>query len=433
MAESTAQGDSGAVQAPAPPRSRWLDGTTKVDVALQPPVEVTRPSPEPSNVPVKAKPSVPPLGFEEVDPWEGKTLPKTKVADPATGHEWDDFFNAPRLREEPTMTRGGSGQEVPERRQGTRTRDERRSSDRLLFSNGSGRRERHGDARGGPDDDRISHFLAAWLRYHMVEANEGWISMSQVLSEPELQGATEEDVKRVVLYSRSRLGRRFELREVETPAGKTEFDVRATYKHVDSEPRAYRMGRRGRRANYADFDSRPRDDGYPRCSGFSSSPTEANEQADADGLIEVKSFDEAEPKTTHHFNLSPRASEKGQERYDIEEEFAAFPAGCETSEKQAHVDLDDVPLKEASKNGATPMASDASASTASTASTQEEVWQRWLEPDSFRVWFWNPSTEEVLWADDLEDGWEMFFTEEGQRWFWQESSGRYFFEEADES
>ena len=91
----------------------------------------------------------------------------------------------------------------------------------------------------------------------------------------------------------------------ETPAGKTEFDVRATYKHVDSagssgknsdaimllllciqEPRTYRMGRRGklmgqwtraawslahvdpkshpvslpleqgRRANYADFDSR---------------------------------------------------------------------------------------------------------------------------------------------------------------------------------
>jgi len=431
MADSAAQGDSGAVQAPVPARSRWLDGTAKVDVAQQPPVEVTRPSQEPSNVPVKAMPSVPPLGLEEVDPWEGKILPKTKAADPPTGHEWDDFFNAPRLREEP-MTRGGSGQEVPERRQGTRMRDERRSHDRLLFSNGSGRRERHGDARG-PDDDRISHFLAAWLRYHMVEAeaNEGWISMSQVLAEPELQGATEEDVKRVALYSRSRLGRRFELREVETPAGKTEFDVRATYKHVDSEPRTYRMGRRGRRANYADFDSRPRDDGYPRCSGFSSSPTEAKDQVKSFEEAEAAEAEEPQSAAPRHFNLSPRASEK-QERYDIEEEFAAFPAGNGRTE-QAHVDLDDVPLKEASKNGATPMASDASASTASTASTQEEVWQRWLEPDSFRVWFWNPSTEEVLWADDLEDGWEMFFTEEGQRWFWQESSGRYFFEEVEES
>ena len=223
-------------------------------------------------------------------------------------------------------------------------------SRRLLFSNGSGRRERHGDARGsledhtgkfevaeyrracsGPDDDRISHcrtlrksqlgsrlslefrkelsfaesarecdrtipeflqlgFGTIWCCSQMflskplgqarhlfrcqgrsrsqrrldqhVEASSFprvlWPELrwhaeprSQVLAEPELQGATEEepsragqgqstsqqrsqDVKRVALYSRSRcrvclcralpsswlaalrLGRRFELREVES-------------------------------------------------------------------------------------------------------------------------------------------------------------------------------------------------------------------------
>lgn len=226
--------------------------------------------------------------------------------------------------------------------------------------------------------------------YNLRMDDDGWVSVTSLLELPDLTGATLEDVRRVISSSFGTKGKRFELQE--TSAGETQ--VRALYRHMtDRPPRWNGSGRGGDR-------------------GFRRGPRM--------GFSQVPPLDEeASPDSAARFKMSPRG--QGKERYDIEDEFDAMTVRGDGIAEQA-------------SKGAAPATSSSGASAATTAdsnssSPQEEVWERFIEPDTMKAWFWNPATEEVLWADDPPEGWEQFFTESGGRWWWQESTGRYFMEE----
>lgn len=362
-------------------RSRWLDGTN---------VKSAKELSE--AVPVKAKPKVPPEGLLPSDPWEGKQLhPQEDFSPGRASHggrdPWEKYHSAEPLSTEADIF-------APRSRGTANERKDKRDPRDIPVMYGS--RKLFPRPRGfGGTDERISHCMGKFLRYRSEELGrdeDGYVELPSLLEEihDEVPWATTEDLRRVAQTSFSRHGKRFQTRDIQSAeSGKVLTLVRATYKHGDEFPR-------GRRRTMERMSG---------SGGFSASPT-------------------AE-EAMRHFEMSPRDREEDSEqRYDIEEQFAALhqdspPAGA-SKEVAA-----DVPGS--CKAGAT--ASEVSTSTEATTSPQEEVWERFLEPVTLRVWFWNPKTEEVLYPDALEDGWELFHTEEGQRWFWQETTGRYFFEE----
>lgn len=61
-----------------------------------------------------------------------------------------------------------------------------------------------------------------------------------------------------------------------------------------------------------------------------------------------------------------------------------------------------------------------------------EEWERYVEPQTQRVWFWREETQEVFYADDPASGWEGYFDAEGKPWWFHAESGRFFFEEEEE-
>lgn len=62
-------------------------------------------------------------------------------------------------------------------------------------------------------------------------------------------------------------------------------------------------------------------------------------------------------------------------------------------------------------------------------SRQPEVWERYMQPTTERIWFWNPSSEEAFFANASSDfGWECLKNSSGALWWWQESTGRFFYE-----
>lgn len=350
-------------------RSRWLDGTT---------VKSAKETSE--AVPVKAKPKVPSEGLLPSDPWEGKQL---HPQEESSRDPWEKYHSAEPLSAEANIFAPRSRGSADERK------DKREPKDiPVMF----GSRKLFPRPRGfGGGDERISHCMGKFLRYRSEELGrdeDGYVELPSLLDEiyDEVPWATAEDLRRVAQTSFSRHGKRFQTREIQSAeSGKVLTLVRATYKHADDVPR-------GRRKTMERMPG----------SGFSASPT-------------------AE-EAMRHFEMSPRDREEDSEqRYDIEEQFAALHQDSPPGAKEA------ADVHGSCNAGAT--ASEVSASTEATTSPQEEVWERFLEPVTLRVWFWNPKTEEVLYPDALEDGWELFHTEEGQRWFWQETTGRYFFEE----
>ncbi|CAJ1393663.1 unnamed protein product [Effrenium voratum] len=295
---------SDASQANQATRSRWLDGTAKTGKEL-----------DKEQVPVKAKPQVP--GQLGSDAWEGKTLAEKspdKTRDEGAGDDaWADFFNAPRQRE---------AREEPQR--GAR---ERPGFDREVFF-GQQRFDRGPRRRGfGVDDEALSHCMARLLRYpekHGVDVDEeGFVEMLLLLEHPDLRGAQLQHVRRVAIESTSRMGKRFEMRELQSEDGKVVELVRATYFHMEDRPRAPR----GRRFIYED--ARSTTPAEPMA-GFSMPVSEAG------GM---------------HFVLTPRESQ--EEHFDIEEQFAALHSGAARQEAKA--------------------TSDASASTEATATEEESA------------------------------------------------------------
>ena len=374
MAEESA--DKAELSGKSSLRSRWLDGTS-VKGAKDEPSEV---------VPVKAKPKIQPEGLKQ-DPWEGKRCsPESELQGEEGGDPWANYHNAEPLSAEADLC-------APRARGAADDRDEKR--DLPIFAT----RRLFARPRNFGLDERVSHCMGRILRYRTEELapdEEGFVELPLLLEEirVDVPGISEEDLRRVAQNSFSRHGRRFQTREIHAAeSGKVLTLIRATYRHMDDRPP------RGRRRAMERPVERLSGNG-----GFSASPT-------------------AEEATPGHFVISsPRETKETGQRYDIEDEFAALHQDSPGADKEAAADVQ-----------APATASEMSASTEATSTEatapKEEVWGRFLEPKTLRVWFWNSTTEEVLYADDLEDGWEMFYTEEGQRWFWQESTGRYFFEE----
>jgi hypothetical protein len=71
-------------------------------------------------------------------------------------------------------------------------------------------------------------------------------------------------------------------------------------------------------------------------------------------------------------------------------------------------------------------ANDEGSCQASSSSATAEAWERYNEPESQRVWFWNKATDEVFWADDPDSGWEQYFGDQGRPWWCNEAEGRFF-------
>lgn len=264
---------------------------------------------------------------------------------------------------------------------------------------------------------------------------EGYVRVDKLLTFPELEGGTAEDIERVGRESLGARGRRFDVSEV--PGTDGGLRIRALYRHPEeSRPSRSFRGR---------YDITPyvRDEGRYGCGwlrhapqprnangwhrpGFSPSPSgEAPKEARSAGAEQASSL--APPSGPATFALSPASSSIGEGKYDIEEQFNALrPAALQIGGGKTHAN---------GKDGADSLAagleglSSASASTEASSSAQKaEVWERFIEPETNRVWFWNEECNEAFFEDDPIAGWQCFQDAEGRPWWWHGSTGRFFFE-----
>jgi len=237
------------------------------------------------------------------------------------------------------------------------------------------------------NDERISHCLGRILRYHtsscgLATDEDGFVALPSLLANvEEFKDTSDADVRRVVKNSIGPRGARFEIRESE--AGGNAL-IRALYKH----PKVHHGDRRGR----SGFSDRPRENAKR---GFSQMPP-------------AEEFDESPSPSSpqNNFTMSPPRAplpgdDLGDGHFPIEEEFSALSPG-----------------KPRNNSGS-----------ASTETPREEVWERYNEPETQRVWFWNDATEEVFYADDASSGWEQWTSDDGKPWWYHEETGRFFFEE----
>mmetsp|Transcript_106909 Transcript_106909/g.190022 ORF Transcript_106909/g.190022 Transcript_106909/m.190022 type:complete len:442 (-) Transcript_106909:60-1385(-) len=414
-------------------KGKWLDGTRETSEAA---------------LPVKAKPQG---RAEPLDPWQGKQLkPAAAPAENSSsaGASWGAFFKGRREAGAVGSPTGGNAN-VPHM-----DRKDREAGPQSQHFSGYGRdngsrngyRDRQAAfGRRGPmrtssggfvlDDERISHCLGRILRYHQAEYKldmdeDGFISVSSLLETPDLRGASLDEVCRVVANSVGSRGKRFELHEFNDSSGQRQAKIRAKYRHEDGRPPRSNGGGRwpnpdfGRNTWHGSGSSR----GHASM-GFSPGPAE-------DDLDYAGRKVPAKPKRdVPSFTMSASENDEDVEAFDIEDEFAALskPRGAVPEPLNEDETRQNGKGEEARKSNSAAAPSARSASTTASSSLpkpEEEVWERFVEPSAQKVWFWNPSTEEVLWADDPNPSWEMFFTETGQRWWWQEKTGRYFFEEA---
>ncbi|CAE8734969.1 unnamed protein product, partial [Polarella glacialis] len=301
-------------------------------------------------------------------------------------------------------------------------------------------RARHGPRGDFPLDERISHCLGRILRYRAGEYRlqpdkDGFVPVSELLALPELRGGTLEDVRRVASESVGSRGQRFEIQDTLDPAtGSTATEVRARYRHdKESCPGRFDGGRNGFSGDRGFGRRGDAQRGFGRGGAVSrgygfSRPLDEGEEPTMEASSGSKPAS-TKPASPTLFKMSPRSSCKEGDRFDIEDQFAALGPGRGGVLAGAAV----LEAEEGKSPKTLGASSAASASTVdSTSALQEEVWERFLEPGTGRVWFWNEATEEVLREDDPEPGWQQFFTDSGQRWWCHEDSGRYFLEDIEE-
>merc|ERR1711957_31539 len=264
--------------------------------------------------------------------------------------------------------------------------------------------------------ERISHLICRILRYHTDQHNlaadeEGFVGVTELLSAmPELEGSTEEDIRRVVTESVSAKGARFELRDVEID-GALGAQIRATYRHPKDGQR-HRRGHRGDRS--LAMVSYGRGGQLPPCSmpvgsfagrprpGFTRFPIEQGDQNES-------SDDERWPASSSRPRLvGPSAGGLTQDRSD------------EISLRGDALAVTAAISKPAAASSAAHGAAE---------EPQEERWELYYEPSTNRVWFWHEATDEIFFADDPTPGWERFEDSEGRPWWCHDASGRFFFEE----
>lgn len=304
-------------------------------------------------------------------------------------------------------------------------------------------------------DERVSHVLARILRYHaqsigLQPDEEGWVQVSQMLTLQELAllGADEDDVQRVAGTSVSTRGPRFE-----TQNGAAGLQIRAFYKHppsfgfkdVGRGSRGYRHdgpargynGYRQDRRNYQDFDRRDdrRDDmrrhSPPRARrGFSreeppASPGRSPREAESSSRSDIPAGPSSPAREAAGNPLATAASPapdcpapaRNSPMVAAPNLEATIPAWISRKGPEA---AEEPPRKDPTTT-AVHVEEDAGAQ-------EPEVWEKYHEPKTQRMWFWHEATEEVFYADDGSSGWERFEDPRGEPWWWHEESGRYFVE-----
>lgn len=280
---------------------------------------------------------------------------------------WDSFFKPKASSDDELVEDLSPIEDYARRRPGGH-----RYEDQVFLSR-RGRRGYYRVRDDSPDDDeRVSHILSRILRYRLeclelpVDA-DGYVAVSDILRLPELKGASLEDVERVALNSIGVRGRRFELIELEEG-----LRIRALYKNgqtFGSDGHRMRSSRR-----YLEQPWRGHRNG--ECRSLSGPEVSLPEQ------VQVKA---AEPQ---------RVAEENSQ------------GGQDTTETAV-----------------------ASTESPTTAGGEGEAWERFLDNDSQRVWFWNESSQEAFFADDEASGWQQFQDPGGQTWWWHEASNRFFFEQ----
>jgi hypothetical protein len=269
------------------------------------------------------------------------------------------------------------------------------------------------------------------LRYHtdgLGEDADGFVKVDELLRLPDFQGVERERMHRVAAASVGSRGPRFELRGGEADAA---LEVRALYQHPPDERRRPRRGFQdggglnGRRGGFSnDSEGNQYRDirgGVTQTrGGFSRPPCEdlaANGHEDAEIDWTAQWGDGRRLRTVVKDGASA-VSEVSAAAKDLPPKLAP-PNDASNESNRASGDVEAEGLVSTT---ATPASSDAIPSTA-------EVWERYNEPETQRVWFWNTATEEVFWADDLDSGWEQYFGSQGQPWWFNEAEGRFFHEE----
>merc|ERR1712194_592681 len=73
------------------------------------------------------------------------------------------------------------------------------------------------------------------------------------------------------------------------------------------------------------------------------------------------------------------------------------------------LEIDDNDLEDMLEKAGAGSTSGAMQENAKQVALSAETWERFVQPKTDRVWFWNPATEEVFYADDAKySGWEFF-------------------------
>jgi hypothetical protein len=283
------------------------------------------------------------------------------------------------------------------------------------------------------------------------EDDNGFVSVDDLLNLPDFRGVDRERMCRIAETSVGTRGNRFELRggEAEAP-----LEVRALYRHPPDSGRRPRRGgffSGGSGGGYNGSSSRaggfnvggngrelPSQDGegnqfrdirggvMQTRGGFSRPPPQEDPYADEheDGEIDFKA----------QWGDGRRLRAAVKDGAAAASEVSATNNGAATKRGDASntSNTSSTTASGASTGGdANDEGSEARASSSSgaAANTAEATWERYNEPESDRVWFWNKATEEVFWADDPDSGWEQYFGAQGQPWWYNEAEGRFFHEE----
>jgi len=289
------------------------------------------------------------------------------------------------------------------------------------------------------DEERISHILGKVLRYHLghvglVEDDDGFVMVSDLLGRlEELRGVVEEDIENVVQKSVGAKGRRFELRESLDGLG-----IRACYRHPSSA-----------RDGYSPSEARG-NGGRPYGNGVRSGKWNgswdgghshrrsgndhvSNSRCDRD--YEHGGRGQQAYRTSRAREEIPRADDIAHVSNDTYEEATWAiedstdvvnngAAGCVVE----NVDGRHAPALHGPSPGATPSSAASTTTSASAVTPEGEVWERYVEPRTERVWFWQEATGEMFFADDVDSGWMQYTDKQGRPWWFHEDTGRFFYE-----
>jgi len=256
------------------------------------------------------------------------------------------------------------------------------------------------------NEERISHVLARTLRYHLGEHGlqadgDGFIAVQDILEvlHEELPGVTEDRIRRVAETSMGSRGKRFDVRRLEVENGSS-WEIRALYRHPpEGYLRRERHERRERRMRDRDVYGRtggpPPQPLHGHWNGRFAGRGGADEPRRA-GFSDPLPYDQEE-EDAPPASRPPAAHRVPSGRGVVAPATSGNPAvqaAPAEAEKPQIEDAADAEQQESTEAG--DLESEA---------PRACVWERYTEPETNRVWFWNASTEEVFFADETDSGW----------------------------